>query len=148
MAVMAQLRSRLDHHVSVAPRQFPNPAVIAPFDGVFVDQIPADAESGSAREDIIGGVLLIYAARGDEGDLRERRFQCFDVAGAAHLSAGKNLDEVRTGFRGRDDVGGSQGSRKNQYFLLNGKLDDLGIETWAGYEERAGVHAFARPGQV
>ena len=76
--------------------------------------------------------MLIYAAGRDQGDVREWRMQGTNVRGTANGSTGKDLDEIGLYFPGGHNLGGRQGSGKDDHITANGKMDEIEIEAGAG----------------
>src|SRR5580658_3826777 len=113
-------------------RQLANPFRLTPLNGLRGDEFGAHADGRGASQNEVGRRLLVHASRGNQGNLRQRSPQSFDVAVAANLRAGKNFDEVGTGSPGGNYLGRRQSARKNGDVFFGGELDDHLIESGAG----------------
>src|ERR1017187_10765071 len=85
--------ARVGHDLGLPPRQFGNPAALAAFDGILVNQVPPNAQRHRTRTNEIHGVHLIHTAGSNQGDLRERPLESLDVGGATVRKARKDLHE-------------------------------------------------------
>ncbi len=108
------------------------------------NQALADPQSDTSRAYEIPGGLLIDASRGNQRDVGERCLECLDIAGAAELSAGEYLDEIRAGFGGGGNFGGSQSTGNNQSIVGVTERKKFEIERRTGEERRARVLAMPR----
>ncbi len=71
--------------------------------------------------------LQVYAAGGDEINLRQRSFQRLDVVWSSNVPAGENLYKGRTRLPGFNDLGWSQRSRDAGFRVAAGDLDDAQV---------------------
>src|ERR1035438_2584195 len=99
-----------------------------------MNQVATNADGYCAGANKVGGILLIDAARGDEWNLRERRFQRADITRAANLHARKDLDEVHAGFPRGHDFTRCQSTGKQDGLAFVYEVYDLEVETGRGNE--------------
>src|SRR5947208_6265127 len=104
------------------------------------NQLTAHAQRRRAGQDVVESRPLIHSSRSYQGNLRERRFQRPDVMVAAKCRTGKNLDEVRAGFRHLDDLAGCQSAGNDEYAFAASKLHHFVNEPGARQEFRSGSH--------
>src|ERR1035438_2715661 len=142
-AALLLYSARLGHDLRVPARQFGNPAPLAAFDGILVNQVPPDAQRHRARTNEIQGVHLIHTAGSNQWDVREGPLESLDVGGAAVRKARKDLHEIGTSLPGGRNLGGRQGAREDHHPAPQRKVDDLKIESRRGQEDRAGIQAAA-----
>lgn len=60
--------------------------------GLFIHQFPAGGNGCSSRFDKLPGILQIYSAGRDEGDMGQWALNGPDVGRASNLGDGKNFD--------------------------------------------------------
>src|ERR1035438_5775206 len=75
--------ARVGHYLRVPPRQFGDPAPLAAFDRILVNQVPPDAQRHGPRPNEIHGVHLVHTTGSDQGGFREGPLEGLDVGGAA-----------------------------------------------------------------
>src|ERR1039458_10341692 len=63
--------ARVGHYLRVPPRQFGDPAPLAAFDRILVNQVPPDAQRHGPRPNEIHGVHLIHTTGSNQGDRSE-----------------------------------------------------------------------------
>ena len=103
---MGRIGASAFHYGGEAVGEFADAVCLAELDGLVGDQGFADAKSGGAGADEVAGGVLIHSAGGDQGDVREGRFQGVDIVGAADLRAREDFHEVAAGAPGLHDFGG------------------------------------------
>src|SRR5690242_17293880 len=86
------------HHSQVSAGQFVNPVRLAQRDSLVRNQVSANAQRNSTRQNEIGGCLLVDASRRNQRNLREWLLQGSNVTDAADLRAGKNFNEIGAGL--------------------------------------------------
>src|SRR5215469_15850027 len=101
------------------------------------DQFGADAERCSAGQNVLGSILLIYAAGSDERDVRKGRAQSMNISGTTQLGTGEDFDEVGPGLPGSQDFGWGQDAGKDHDLAADCEMHH--VENQSGGGERAGA---------
>ena len=76
--------------------EFGNAIRLPPPDGLSRNQLSANAQCDRASSDEAECGPLIHASRGDHGDVGKHRFEILDVTVSSDVSAGYDLDKIRT----------------------------------------------------
>ncbi|HUJ83918.1 MAG TPA: hypothetical protein VLW83_18690, partial [Candidatus Acidoferrales bacterium] len=132
------------HEGKKSLRQFLNSLRFPVLNGVRRDQLRADANCRSSRDNETLGRMLRDAARGYEWNLGQGGFESLDVFVSSNLGTGKDLDEVRSLLPSLNHLGRGQGTWQNGDSFLDGKLDNLPIEPRARKKTCASIDTLAR----
>jgi len=99
--------------------EFLNSLHLSSRDGIRRYQVHPDPQGSGARQNESGCRMLSHAPRRDQGNLRQRLLQCFDISVPAYLGTGKHLHEVRAQLPCREHFRRSERTR-NQREALRG----------------------------
>ena len=141
---MGRLRSRVFHNSHEAAPEFVDALRLTKPDGLMRDQSAADPQGRRASHDEFRGGLLIHSTGGDQRDVWIRSLERFNVVGAAHFGAGKNLHEITTGFPGFQDFGRGERAGDNQRTIFAGDFKAAQVDSRAGEKLRSRFLAVLR----
>src|SRR5580698_9569020 len=136
--------SRLPNKSRESQRQLLDSFRLPSLDRFRRNQLAADANRRSSRQNIAPCCLLIHASRGNQRNLWQRRFHGANVPIATHIGARKNFHEIRACFPSFDNLARSQRSGNRRDVISVRELHNLQALPWARQKSRASVQSFLR----
>jgi hypothetical protein len=125
-------------------REFGNSVWLSPPDSLSRDQLSTNPQCDRPGSNEAECSPLIHASSGDHWDVGKHRLEILDVTVSPDMSAGHDLDEIRTQFPRRNDVGRRESPGNHDDVLLHGERNGVRIKAVAGEELGSRIQAAAR----